>query len=55
MSNSGANHYMALYKDKAYRGLYEVHQVDELMRISKIHGAGPKGLIKIDACKYKKK
>lgn len=44
MNNSGANHYMALYKEKAYRGLYEVHQVDELMRISKIHGTGPKGL-----------
>ncbi|CAG5088219.1 Oidioi.mRNA.OKI2018_I69.PAR.g11780.t3.cds [Oikopleura dioica] len=42
MNNSGANHYMALYKEKAYRGLYEVHQVDELMRISKIHGTGPK-------------
>lgn len=42
MSNSGANHFLALYKDKAYRGLYEVHTVEELMRISKIHGTGPK-------------
>ena len=43
MSNSGANHFLALYKEKAYRGLYEVHTVEELMRISKIHGTGPKG------------
>lgn len=47
MSNSGANHFLALYKDKAYRGLYEVHTVEELMRISKIHGTGPKGSSKI--------
>ena len=34
---------MALYKQNKYKGLYEVEAVEEIIRISKIHGIGPKG------------
>ena len=43
LANSGANHYMALYKQNKYKGLYEIEAVEEIIRISKIHGIGPKG------------
>ena len=34
---------MALYKSNKYKGLYEVEQVEEILKIMKIHGTGPKG------------
>ena len=34
---------MALYKSNKYKGLYEVEQMEEILKIMKIHGTGPKG------------
>jgi len=33
---------MALYKSNKYKGLYEVEQMEEILKIMKIHGTGPK-------------
>lgn len=42
LNNSCANHFMALYKSNKYKGLYEVEQMEEILKIMKIHGTGPK-------------
>jgi len=40
-----SNKYKGLYEDKSnkYKGLYEVEQMEEILKIMKIHGTGPKG------------
>jgi len=42
LDSSPAKHFMALYKQNKFKGLYEVHQLEEIMSIRKIHGTGPK-------------
>jgi len=42
VNSSPAKHFMALYKQNKFKGLYEVHQLEEIMNIRKIHGTGPK-------------
>ena len=35
---------MTLYKENKYKALYEVVEVEGVLKISKIQGIGPKGL-----------
>jgi len=42
LNSSGAYHFMALYKQNKYKGLYEVEDCEDVQKIMKIHGIGPK-------------
>lgn len=51
LNSSSSNHYMALYKGSKYKGLYEVEQLEDILRIIKIQGTGPKGKIVVPQTK----
>ena len=41
---------MALYKQNKYKGLYEVEDCEDVQKIMKIHGIGPKGQAFFHTC-----
>jgi calmodulin-regulated spectrin-associated protein len=55
LNNSGASHFMALYKQAKYKGMYEVEHLEDIFKIIKIHGTGPKEVTELmisDLLKY---